>query len=212
MKTTIVRSVMICALLGVMTLASTAGAQQVDSRDDLAPMGCFLGAGLQAPGVVSHILSARALHQQLDLFSSDPTHDTLANAAIAAHVTETAFYGVQAGLWVVRGGMILGRSSLRRSTHLISAGMLDAAMGAGGAVVGAVLFGSRKSMNIGGVPGDLLKTSATVHLMFGLGSLVAGIVEILSGVAMREDEHYQSRRSSLTLVPSPGGLSAVVRW
>ncbi len=212
MKTTIVRTLAVCALLFTVTMSGAAQAETVDSRDDLAPMGCFLGAGLQAPGVVSHVLSARSLHQQLDLFSADPTHDTLVNAAIAAHVTETAFYGVQGVLWVVRGGMILDRTTLRRSTLLISAGMLDAAMGAGGAIVGAVLFGSKKSMNIGGVPGDLLKTSATVHLMFGLGSLVAGLVEILSGVALREEEHYQSRRASFTLAPSPGGLSAVVRW
>jgi len=194
------------ALLLCLALTGPAAAQS--SRDDLAPMGCFLASGLQAPGVVSHVLSAHALNQQLDAFAGDVTQDTLAKAAIAAHITETAFYGAQAGVWIVRAGLILDRQPVRRSTLLLSAGMLDAAMGAAGAIVGAVLFASRDAMSIGGAPGDLLATSATIHLGFGLGSLVAGLFEIMAGALMREEEP----RSTVMLAPSPGGLSVVGRW
>lgn len=197
---------MLGALLLCFALAAPAAARS--DADDLAPMGCFLAAGLQAPGVVSHVLSAHSLVQQRSVFAGDSTHDTLANAAIAAHITETAFYGAQAGLWIVRAGLILDRAPIRRSTLLLSAGMFDAAMGAAGAVVGGVMFGVLDSLEIGGTAGELLTTSATIHLMFGLGSLVAGFVELAAGGLLREEEP----RVSLSLAPSPTGVTVVGRW
>jgi hypothetical protein len=205
-------TVLVAGSLLVVLLVGPARANEVHPRDDLAPMGCFLAGGLQAPGVVSHVASANTLHRQLDLFSGDPTRESLARAAIGAHVTEAAFFGTQSGLWLVRGGLLLGRTPLRRSTLMLSAGMLDTAMGAGGVVVGAVLLASKNSMGIEGIPGDLLRTSGTVHLMFGLGSVVAGLVELIAGAVMRDNEHWDSSRTAFVISPSPGGLTATYRW
>ena len=193
-------------------LAGTARANDLHPRDDLAPMGCFLASGLQAPGIVSHISGAHTLHQQLDQFSGDPTRESLARAAIGAHVTEAAFYGTQSALWMVRGGLVLGRTPIRRSTLMLSADMLDTAMGAAGVIVGGVIFASRNSMGIEGIPGDLLKTSGTLHLMFGLGSMVAGVVELIAGAVMRDDEHYRSPPTAFHITPIPGGVGMVYRW
>lgn len=202
-------------LLGLTTallLTSAARASELAPRDDLAPMGCFLAAGLQAPGVATHISSARSLHGQLDVFTPDSTGDTVARTATAAHITMAAFYGTQSALWVVRGGMLIGQDPTRRSTLMLSAGLLDTAMGAGSAVVGAVILASRHSMDIGGTPGELLLTSGTVHLMFGIGSLVAGIVELITGAVMRDDEDWNRSRTAWRVEPGLGGVVLSYRW
>ncbi len=199
-------------LITALLFTTTARASEIAPRDDLAPMGCFLASGLQAPGVATHISSASSMYRQLDTFAPNSTGDSVARASTAAHITMASFYGTQAALWVVRGGMIIGQHPTRRSTLMLSAGLLDTAMGAGSVVVGAVVLATRHSMDIGGTPGDLLLTSGTVHLMFGIGSLVAGIVELITGAVMREDEDWNRSRTAWRVEPGLGGVMLTYRW